>query len=36
MRRTAGARQIPQEVNVAMAHMVGAGGVCLVHILQRQ
>jgi acetyl-CoA acetyltransferase len=35
MRRTAGARQIPQEVNVAMAHMVGAGGVCLVHILQR-
>jgi acetyl-CoA acetyltransferase len=35
MRRTAGARQIPQEVKVAMAHMVGAGGVCLVHILQR-
>jgi hypothetical protein len=28
MRRTAGPRQIPQAVHVALAHMVGAGGVC--------
>jgi acetyl-CoA acetyltransferase len=35
MRRTAGPRQIPQTVNVALAHMVGAGGVCVVHILRQ-
>jgi acetyl-CoA acetyltransferase len=35
MRRTAGSRQIPQDVHVALAHMVGAGGVCVIHILRR-
>jgi len=35
MRRTAGPRQIPQDVHVALAHMVGAGGVCVIHILRR-
>jgi acetyl-CoA acetyltransferase len=34
MRRTAGPRQIPQDVHVALAHMVGAGGVCVIHILR--
>jgi len=34
MRRTAGPRQIPQDVHVALAHMVGAGGVCVSHILR--
>jgi acetyl-CoA acetyltransferase len=33
MRRTAGRRQIPRDVHVALAHMVGAGGVCVIHIL---
>ena len=35
MRRTAGPRQISQDVHVALAHMVGAGGVCVIHILRR-
>ena len=35
MRRTAGPRQIPQDVHVALAHMVGAGGICVIHILRR-
>jgi acetyl-CoA acetyltransferase len=35
MRRTAGPRQIPQEVHVALAHMVGAGGVCVVHMFRQ-
>lgn len=35
MRRTAGARQVARDVHVAMAHMVGAGGVCIMHILRQ-
>ena len=35
MRRTAGPRQIPHPVNVAMAHMVGAGGVCIIHLFRQ-
>jgi len=35
MRRVAGPRQIPQDVHVALAHMVGAGGVCVIHILRQ-
>ena len=35
MRRTAGLRQIPQDVNVALAHMVGAGGGCMIHMLRQ-
>src|SRR5215475_10983753 len=35
MRRMAGPRQIAQDVHVALAHMVGAGGVCVIHILRR-
>ena len=35
MRRTAGPRQIPHDVHVALAHMVGAGGVCVMHILRQ-
>jgi len=35
MRRTAGPRQIPHDVHVALAHMVGAGGVCVIHILRQ-
>jgi acetyl-CoA acetyltransferase len=35
MRRAAGRRQIPHAVNVALAHMVGAGGVCIIHILRQ-
>jgi hypothetical protein len=35
MRRTAGRRQIPHPVNVALAHMVGAGGVCIMHIFRQ-
>ncbi|PON18046.1 thiolase [Candidatus Entotheonella serta] len=34
MRGQAGARQVPHDVNVALAHMVGAGGVCVVHIFR--
>ena len=35
MRRTAGSRQIPHDVHVALAHMLGAGGVCVMHILRQ-
>jgi len=35
MRRTAGPRQIPHDIHVALAHMVGAGGVCVIHILRQ-
>ena len=35
MRRVAGPRQIPQDVYVALAHMVGAGGVCVIHMLRQ-
>jgi acetyl-CoA acetyltransferase len=35
MRRRAGRRQIPHAVNVALAHMVGAGGVCLIHVFRQ-
>src|SRR4029453_13627296 len=31
MRRTAGLRQIPQDVHVAVARLVGAGGVWVIH-----
>ena len=31
----AGPRQIPQDVYVALAHMVGAGGVCVIHMLRQ-
>ncbi len=34
MRGQAGVRQIPRDVNVALAHMVGAGGVCIIHIFR--
>jgi acetyl-CoA acetyltransferase len=34
MRRTAGSRQIPHDVNMALAQMVGAGGVCIIHIFR--
>ncbi|ETW93433.1 MAG: hypothetical protein ETSY1_39260 [Candidatus Entotheonella factor] len=34
MRGQAGARQIPRSPNVALAHMVGAGGVCIIHIFR--
>lgn len=35
MRRECGKRQIEKEVNLAMAHMVGAGGVCAIHLLRK-
>ena len=35
MRGVCGKRQITKPVNVAMAHMVGAGGVCVIHILKK-
>ena len=35
MRGECGKRQITKPVNVAMAHMVGAGGVCLIHIFKK-
>lgn len=35
MRRSAGPRQIERDVQVAMAHMVGAGGVCIIHLLRK-
>lgn len=35
MRRECGARQVERKVNLAMAHMVGAGGVCIIHLLKR-
>ncbi len=34
MRRTAGPRQVAHNVNIAMAHMVGAGGVCIIHLFR--
>lgn len=35
MRRQCGKRQVRKEVNLAMAHMVGAGGVCAIHLLKK-
>ncbi len=35
MRGECGPRQIQKPVNIAMAHMVGATGVCIVHLFQR-
>jgi acetyl-CoA acetyltransferase len=35
MRGECGQRQIPKPVHWAMAHMVGAGGVCVIHLLKR-
>jgi acetyl-CoA acetyltransferase len=34
MRRECGRRQIEKPVDLAMAHMVGAGGVCVVHLFK--
>lgn len=35
MRGECGKRQIKKPVNLAMAHMVGAGGVCIIHLFQK-
>jgi acetyl-CoA acetyltransferase len=35
MRGECGRRQIPKPVNTALAHMVGAGGVCTIHVFQK-
>jgi len=35
MRRECGRRQIKKSVNLAMAHMVGAGGVCIIHLFKQ-
>ncbi len=35
MRGQCGKRQIPKPVNHALAHMVGAGGVCVIHVFRR-
>jgi acetyl-CoA acetyltransferase len=35
LRGEAGARQIPARPRTGLAHMVGLGGTCVVHILQR-
>ena len=35
MRGECDKRQIPKPVNVAMAHMVGAGGVCAIHLFKK-
>ncbi len=35
MRGECGKRQIQKPVNLAMAHMVGAGGVCVIHLLKK-
>jgi acetyl-CoA acetyltransferase len=35
MRGECGARQIKKPVNLAMAHMVGAGGVCFIHLFKK-
>ncbi len=35
MRRECGKRQIKKPVNWALAHMVGAGGVCIIHLLKK-
>jgi acetyl-CoA acetyltransferase len=36
MREECGKRQIPNPVNLAMAHRVGAGGVCVIHLLEKK
>jgi acetyl-CoA acyltransferase len=35
MRGECGQRQIRKPVNLALAHMVGAGGVCVIHLFKR-
>ena len=35
MRGEAGQRQIPRPPHTALAHMIGMGGTCIVHVLQR-
>ena len=35
MRGECGKRQIARPVNLAMAHMVGAGGVCVIHLFRK-
>jgi acetyl-CoA acetyltransferase len=35
MREECGKRQIQKPVNLAMAHMVGAGGVCVIHLFKK-
>lgn len=35
MRGECGKRQITKPVNLAMAHMVGAGGVCIIHLFKK-
>jgi benzoylsuccinyl-CoA thiolase BbsB subunit len=35
MRRECGKRQVEKQVNLAMAHMVGAGGVCIIHLFKK-
>ena len=35
MRGECGKRQIEKPVNLAMAHMIGAGGVCAIHLFKR-
>ncbi len=35
MRRQCGKRQILKPVNYALAQMVGAGGVCVVHLFKK-
>lgn len=35
MRGECGRRQVKKPVNLAMAHMVGAGGVCIIHLFKR-
>jgi len=35
MRRECGKRQVEKEVNLALAHMVGAGGVCILHLFKK-
>lgn len=35
MRGECGIRQIPKPVNYALTHMVGAGGVCVIHLFKR-
>jgi len=35
MRGECGRRQIQKPVNTALAHMVGAGGVCIIHVFKK-
>lgn len=35
MRGEAGKRQMPRPPSTALAHMIGMGGTCIVHVLQR-